>query len=134
MLYGQIFRSEKNGPINTRYLSVATTCQVLQGQLRKTSRSFCGNFTDLDSLKRTAESLRTCPPLEDRHGEEGLPQIVELLPPVTSPRQVRDDVRVCIETVLAYRTKRSSWNLRMIRTGGASVLWPGDLRLQVDGD
>lgn len=50
----------------------------------------------------------------EAHGREpphmsstgGLPQIVDVLPPVTSPRQARDDDRVCIETVLAYRTKR----------------------------
>lgn len=34
-------------------------------QLRRTSRSFCVNFRDPDSLKRMAESLRTCPALED---------------------------------------------------------------------
>lgn len=50
----------------------------------------------------------------EAHGREpphmsstgGLPQIVDFLPPVSSPRQARDDDRVCIETVLAYRTKR----------------------------
>jgi len=79
------------------------------------SRSISCSSISEDDQEEFLRELRIAPGFFESHGREpphmsstgGLPQVVAFLhPPVTSPRQVRDDDKVYIETVLAYRTRR----------------------------
>lgn len=79
------------------------------------SRSISCSSISEDDQEEFLRELRIAPGFFESHGREpphmsstgGLPQVVAFLhPPVTSPRQVRDDDKVYIETVLAYRSRR----------------------------